>query len=704
MMGSMPEFHLENRMKLLPAVLVGAALLAFAAGDRATAASRPFTAKDLVMLDRASEPRLSPDGRSLVYTLRQTDFDANRGVKSVWRLDLAEPAARPRRLTATGSNAWSPRWSADGSTLYFLSDRSGSDQLWSLGAGLGEARQVTRLPLDVGSFVLAPDGQHLALSLEVFLDCSGLGCTQKRLAERAAGKATGLLYQGLFVRHWDAWADGRRAQLFLAELDSDGVVSQEPRLLTKGIGGDVPSKPFGDDTEYAFAPDGKTVYFGARIAGTTEPWSTNFDVYAVAVDGSAPPRNVTADNGAWDAYPLPSPDGKKLYYLAMKRPAHEADRFGIMELDLATGRKREIDPDWDRSAGPLRLAADGRTLYTTADDKGEHPLFAVDVGSGKVRRVAAGGNISDFSVATGVIVVVRDTLLGPADFFRVGAGGEKRLTELNAARLKDVAMSAVEEFEFPGWNGEAVRGYVVKPYGLQPGRKYPVAFLIHGGPQGSWLNDFHYRWNPQTYAGAGFAVVVIDFHGSTGYGQAFSDAISEHWGDRPLEDLQKGWAVALARFPFLAADRACALGASYGGYMVDWIAGNWQAPASGAWKCLVSHDGVFDSRMMYYSTEELWFDETEHGGTPWQRPEAFERFNPATRVGDWKLPMLVVHGAKDFRIPLEQGIAAFTALQRRGIPSEFLYFPDENHWVLKPQNSLKWHETVEGWLRKWTAP
>jgi dipeptidyl aminopeptidase/acylaminoacyl peptidase len=690
-------------MKFLPAASFLAAVLTLVALPGA-AAMRPFTAKDLVMLDRGSEPRLSPDGRSLAYTLRQTDFEANRGAKSIWRLDLGAPAARPQRLTAAGSNAWSPRWSPDGRTLYFLSDRSGSSQIWSLAGGLGEARQVTRLPLDVGSFVVAPDGRRLALSLDVFLDCTELTCTQKRLAERVASKASGVLFTGLFIRHWDTWADGRRAQLFLAELDAVGTVAGEPRLLTRGIGGDVPSKPFGDDTEYTFSPDGRTVYFGARIAGTTEPWSTNFDVYVVAVDGSAPPRNLTTDNLAWDGYPAPSADGRRLYYLAMKHAAYEADRFAIMELDLATGAKREVDAGWDRSAGPLQLSADGRTLYTTADDNGEHPLFAIDVASGKVRRIAAGGDITDFSMAAGVTVFVRDTLKAPADFFRIAPAGEQRLTELNAARLKDVAMGDVESFEFKGWNNDTVRGYLVKPYGYEAGRKYPVAFLIHGGPQGSWLDHFHYRWNLQTYSGAGYAVVAIDFHGSTGYGQAFTDAIAEHGGDRPLEDLQKGWAAALAKFPFLAADRACALGGSYGGYMVNWMAGNWQAPASGAWKCLVSHDGVFDSRMMYYGTEELWFDEHEHGGPPWQRPEAFERYNPAAHVGEWKLPMLVVHGALDFRIPVEQGIGVFTALQRRGIPSEFLYFPDENHWVLKPQNSIKWHETVEAWLRKWTAP
>ena len=684
-------------------LLVVTCLIAAPVGS-AHAASRPFTAKDLVMLDRASEPQLSPDAHTLVYTLRETDLDGNRGTKGLWRLDLASATAQPQRLTATGSNAWSPRWSPDGHTLYFLSNRSGGTQVWSLAGGLGEARQVTRLPLDVGSFAISPDGRRLALALEVFTDCGDLACTQKRLAERAASKATGTVYSGLFVRHWDSWADGRRSQLYLADLGPDGVVAREPRLLSRGIGGDVPSKPFGDAAEYAFAPDGRTVYFDARIAGTDEPWSTNFDVYAVATDGDAPPRNLTADNAAWDAYPLPSPDGKVLYYLAMKRPAHEADRFGIMALDLATGVRREVDPAWDRSAGPLQLARDGRTLYTTTDDDGEHPLFAVDVASGAARRIAAGGDVSDFTIAAGVIVIARETLRSPVDFYRVAPGSEKRLTDVNAARLRDVAMGDVEHFEFPNWNGERVRGYVVRPVGFEAGRKYPVAFLIHGGPQGSWLDEFHYRWNPQTYAGAGFAVVAIDFHGSTGYGQAFTDSISGHWGDRPLEDLQKGWAAALAKFPYLAGDRACALGASYGGFMINWIAGNWPTPASGPWKCLISHDGVFDSRMMYYSTEELWFEETENEGTPWQRPEAYERFNPATRVGDWKLPMLVVHGALDFRIPVEQGIGAFTALQRRGIPSEFLYFPDENHWVLKPQNSLRWHATVEDWLRRWTAP
>jgi dipeptidyl aminopeptidase/acylaminoacyl peptidase len=314
-------------------------LLAVIAVPAGAAAARPFTAKDLVMLDRVSEPRVAPDGRTVVFTLRETDLDANRGVKGLWKLDLTDQNAQPQRLTAAGSNAWSARWAPDGRTLYFLSNRSGSDQVWSVGVGLGEAQQVTHLPMDVGSYRVSPDGKRLALSLAVFTDCRDLACTQQRLAARTASKESGMVYDRLFVRHWDTWSDGTRLQLFIADLAANGTVQSEPRRLTRNIDGDVPSKPDGDESEYAFAPDGRSVYFDVRIAGNSEPWSTNFDIYVVPVDASAPPRNLTADNTAWDGYPTPSADGSKLFYLAMKRPEHESDRFGIMELDLTSGQR-----------------------------------------------------------------------------------------------------------------------------------------------------------------------------------------------------------------------------------------------------------------------------------------------------------------------------------------------------------------------------
>jgi dipeptidyl aminopeptidase/acylaminoacyl peptidase len=669
----------------------------------------PFNVHDLVMMDRVSDPQIAPDGKRIAYQLRETDYDANKGVNSIWIGELrGKDAKAVKVMNSAFVNATSPRWSPDGKFVYALAKaKDETTQLWRVGTEAGGAKtkttweRVTNLPLDVANFKLSPDGKQVLLSIDVFTDCAGPACTKKRQDEKSSSKASGKLYDKLFIRHWDTWADGTRGQLFIADVPAGGGTIAEPRLLTRGIDGDVPSKPFGDDNEYAFAPDGKTVYFDVRIAGKTEPWSTNFDIYSVPADGSAAPKNLTAANLAWDSAPLPSADGKTLYYLAMKRPTFEGDRFGIMALDLASGKSREIDPKWDRSAGAMQLSKDGKTLYTSADDNGDHALFAVDVGSGAAKKLGAPGQVEGFSVRGNDIVLARSTLKAPADLFRLSASGGKEtpVTRLNAARLADARTGDYEFFTFKGADSATVQGYVVKPVGYEKGKRYPVAFLIHGGPQGAFTNEFHYRWNPQTYAGAGFAVVTVNFHGSTGYGQAFTDAISGDWGGKPLEDLQKGWASALEKYSFLDADRACALGASYGGYMIYWMAGNWSLP----WKCLVAHDGVFDSRMMSYATEELWFDEWEHHGTQWENPQAYEKFNPVNHVADWKVPMLVVHGEKDYRIPLTQGIAAFTVLQRRGIPSQFLTFPDENHWVLKPQNSVLWHDTVNAWLKRWSG-
>ena len=680
------------------------AVLALAAAAPVFAAEpHPFNVHDLVMMERVSAPVLSPDGSQVAYALRQTDYEANKGSTGIWRVPVR--GGTPVRLTPPALNASSAVWSADGTQLFFLAPKAGTSQLWRVAANGGDPLEATALALDVNNFQLAPDGRRVLLSIDVFPDCAGEGdaiaCTKQKLDAREADKASGRLYDSLFVRHWDTWADGRRSQLFVADVGNDGKLGS-PRLLTRGIDGDIPSKPFGDEGEYAFSPDGATVYFNVRIAGKTEPWSTNFDVYAVPVDGSAAPRNLTAANLAWDGYPLPSADGRTLYYLAMKRPGFEADRFGIMALDLASGESREIDPDWDRSASTLKLSADGKTLYTTTDDNGSHALFAVDIGSGKATRLVGDGTVTGFDVGKRQLVVARQDWQHPTDLYTADLRGRnlRQVTDVNAARLADIRFGEGEFFTFAGAGGDTVQGYVVKPVGFEEGRTYPVAFIIHGGPQGAMNKDFHYRWNPQTYAGQGFAVVTINFHGSTGYGQKFTDAISGDWGGAPLEDLKLGWAAAQEKYAFLDGDRACALGASYGGYMVYWIAGVWNEP----WKCLVDHDGVFDSRMMSYSTEELWFDEWEHKGkTQYQDPAAYEKFNPVNHVKDWRVPMLVIHGDKDYRIPMEQGLAAFTALQRQGIPSQFLSFPDENHWVLKPHNSVQWHDTVNAWLKRWTA-
>ncbi|KZC40283.1 UNVERIFIED_ORG: peptidase S9, partial [Rhodanobacter sp. FW104-R5] len=544
-----------------------------------------FNVRDLVMMDRVSDPQLSPDGRYAAFGVRSTDYDANKGVSAVYVLDLAKDG-QPVKVVDKGSSA---RWSADGRSLYFVAPAKGVAQLWRVdlggegGLNLAEhapAVQVSHGVLDVGGYKLSPDGKQVLLSYEVYADCTTLACTQQRIDARAKDKASGTLYDKLFVRHWDTWADGRRNQLFVARFDGKGQLAGEPKRLSRGIDGDVPSKPFGDESEFGFAPDGKTVYFNARIAGTSEPWSTNFDVYSVPADGLAAPKTLTAENKAWDAYPVASPDGKTLYYLAMKTPGFEADRFAIMALDLASGAKREVDPKWDRSPGGLTISADGKTLYATADDNGQHPLFAIDAASGKVSQLVGEGTVSGFSLAAGKLLLIRDDLKRPADVYLAAADGSslKQVTHFNAADLKNAKVGDAEFFTFKGWNNETVQGYVVKPVDYQPGKTYPVAFIIHGGPQGAMENGWSYRWNPQTYAGQGFAVVTVNFHGSTGYGQAFTDSISGDWGGKPLEDLKLGWKAALDKYRFLDGDRACALGASYGGYMVYWIAGVWNQP------------------------------------------------------------------------------------------------------------------------------
>lgn len=663
--------------------------------------TRGFTAQDLVMLDRVSAPQFSPDGERILYALRQTDWEADRGVGSLW---VTNARGGPgTRLTPSGVPATAGAWSPDGTQVYFLSAASGSMQVWRVDTDGGTPLQVTDYPLPVGSFRVSPTGDALALSFEVEPDCPTLACTAERSQAAASDHRSGELHQRIFVRHWDSWADARRSQLFHVPLDEQGRASSEPRLLSRGIDGDVPGKPFGDASDYVFSPDGRHLVFSVRIAGRSEPWSTNFDLFQVAIDGEAAPRNLTDANDATDTNPVFSADGGTLYWRAMQRPGFESDRLGLMAKDLTSGAVREIAAGWDRSFGDLLLSDDGRTMYTATLDTGSHPVFAIDLASGAVRRVLSGGNISAFDVDGERIVFARDRIAAPTDLFLASVRGrvaERRLTHWNAERLAEVRMGAYQQFSFQGWNGATVYGYVIQPWNHQPGQKAPVAFLIHGGPQSSYHNQWHYRWNAQTYAGAGFAVVMIDFHGSTGYGQAFTDSISEDWGGKPLVDLQKGWAAALQRFDFLDGERACALGGSYGGYMVNWIAGVWNQP----WRCFVNHAGLFDLRSMAYATEELWFMEWEFGGVPWENTALIEQHNPVNRVADWRVPMLVTHGQKDYRVPVEQGLATFNALQRRGIESQFLYFPDENHWILRPHNSVQWHGVVKDWLQRHTAP
>jgi len=676
-------------------LVLGAAI---AAATNAVAAPRGLTIEDLASMDRVGSPVLSPDASRVVYTVRATNMEKNRGITQLWMIDLKATKPAPVQLTQHDASSSQPQWSPSGDAVYFVSGRSGSAQVWRLPmtAG-GEAVRITDYPLGVESFRLSPKGDRLALAFEVFRDCADLACTKKRLDDKSKNKATGMLYNEMFVRHWDTWADGRRNVLYSAPIDASGKAGA-PVSLSGSLDGDVHSKPFGDNADYQFSPDGQKVVFSARVAGKAESWSTNFDLYEVPAAGGTAPRNLTAENPAWDAKPSFSPDGKTMAYLMMKRPGFEADRFHLVLMDVATGKKRVVAQDWDRSIADYKWRADGKALLANADDIGNHRLFSIDAASGKVTALTGKGYAGEFDTQKDIVISAAASLGGGAQLVKLKTeGAEQKGTQLtwaNAERLKDVKMAEYEQFSFKGANGETVYGHVMKPWNFEPGKKYPVAFLVHGGPQGSFGNSWSYRWNPQVYAGAGYASVFIDFHGSTGYGQGFTDSISGDWGGKPLEDLQKGLAAAVAKYDFLDGQNACALGASYGGFMMNWIEGNW----SDGFKCIVNHDGVFDQRGMAYSTEELWFTEWDNGGTYYANPNGYEKFNPVHHVAKWKTPMLVVQGDLDFRIPTAQALGTFTALQRQGIESKLLVFPDENHWVLKPANSILWHHTVIGWL------
>jgi dipeptidyl aminopeptidase/acylaminoacyl peptidase len=685
--------ELEKNVKnwLVVAAACGLALPALVPPASGADAARAFTPTDLNALARVSDPQVSPDGRHAVYVQRETDFDTNRGRNDLWLVDLEAPGSAPRRLTQHSANDTHPRWSADGVSIYFLSTRTGLTQVWRLPFNGGEAVQITDYPLDIGTFAISPNGERMALSMEVFPACEDLKCTRERLDAAAKNKVSARSFDQLFVRHWDKWNLGLRNNLFVAPLNPDGRAGA-PVNVSRPLDADVPSKPDGGDAEFTFTPDSMRIVFSARVAGRGEAWSTNFDLFEASVFGGTAPKNLTADNPAWDTQPVFLKNGD-MAWLAMARPGFEADRFRIK---LRHGvETREVAPKWDRSVQHLDVTRDGRALLATANDLGQTPLFEIDPASGRVARLSGAGTVGDFVPAVRGTVAVWHDLATPPDVYLIPSRGEaRRLTRANEALLKSRSLGGFEQFSFKGWNDETVHGYVVNPPAVDKARKYPIAFIVHGGPQVSFANQWNWRWNAQAYAARGYAVVFIDFHGSPGYGQEFTDSISQHWGDRPFEDLQKGLAAALVKYPWLDGGRACSLGASYGGYMQNWIAGNWPD----GFKCIVNHAGIFDTRSMYYTTEELWFTEWENGGPYYQTPEIHERFNPASHVTKWKTPMLVLHGELDFRVPYTQGIATFTALQRQGIESRLVEFPDENHWILKPANSIYWYDTVLDWL------
>jgi dipeptidyl aminopeptidase/acylaminoacyl peptidase len=654
-------------------------------------AKAPLTVEHLNQFNKLHDVVLSPDGRFLVYGQTNGGFSPADSSSDLYLMDLSN-LNKVTRLTQSAGRESQLQWAAGGQSIYFIANRSGTNQVWQLPLYGGEALQVTDLPLPVEGFKVSSDGKQIALALSVKPGCQNLQCTLDAKTADAAKKDTAMAYDQLMVRHWDSWLTPYRSHLHVATLGK-GVVKDATNLMSEW------NTDIAGINEVAFTPDNANLVFSAKIPAEDQAWHTNYDIFKVPVAGGEK-QNMTAENPAWDAQPSFSADGRFMAYKAMSKPQAEADKFSLMLLDMVTGQRNELAPEFDRSISDYKFGPDNRTIYVTTQDVGQYAIYAINTSFGDVRKVYGDGTAGALNVASDKIVFTNHKLDMPPEVFQLSTDGGSltQLTDINADWRKDVQFGDYEQFSFKGANDETVYGYLVKPWDFDANKKYPMAFLVHGGPQGSFGNMFNERWNAQMYAAKGYAVVMVDFHGSTGYGQAFTNSISRDWGGKPLEDLKKGFDYIVQAQPWIDGSRACALGASYGGYMMNWIAGNWPT----GFKCLVNHAGLYDMPSFYGSTEELWFPEFDLGGPVWQAESDYQKFNPAALADKWQTPMLVIHGLKDYRVPYAQGLGAFTNLQRKGIDSRLVIFPDENHWILNKDNRVRWYNEVFQWLDKYT--
>lgn len=667
-----------------------------------SAISKPFEPADLTSLNKLNDFSVSPDQSQLVYSMsspawRNPQGQITSASSDLYLINLNGEQKQTLQLTNSKAPELQPVWSADGKWIYFLANRTGSWQLWRIATSGGEAQQVTELALDIQGFQFSSDGKRIVLAIEVEPNCADFACTKQHMEKQ--NRANKVTYERLLYRHWDTWEDGLRSHLFVAEVINNGAKISKPKDIMPGWDTDVPARPFSGMEEVAFNAKGDSIVFSAKFPAPDQAWHTNFDLFEMPIEGGRL-VNLTEQNKGWDAQPTFSEDGRFLAYLSMKEPGYESGRYRIMLRDLRSGAEREVAPLWDRSALSLAFTQDNRSLIVKADDLGQRSLFAINTTFGDVKPIFQKGHTRQVAVLKNDVIFINHSLGKPADLYQAGMDGfgYKALTNVNQTRLAGIDLGEYEQFSFAGWNNEKVHGYWVKPYDFKPEQKYPVAFIVHGGPQVSFQNLFHYRWNAQMWAAQGYAVVIIDFHGSPGYGQAFTDAITGDWGGKPLQDLQKGFAYLQQNIDWMDMSNACALGASYGGYMMNWIAGNW----NDAFKCIVNHSGIFDLKSMYYSTEELWFVEHDLQGPEFGGGQSYQQFNPMDKVANWRTPMLLLHGDKDFRVPISQSFMAFTALQRQGIPSRLVRFPDENHWILQSYNLEMWYQEVFDWMARWT--
>jgi dipeptidyl aminopeptidase/acylaminoacyl peptidase len=657
-----------------------------------------FDAVAMMRLQRLADPHLSPDGRWVAYQSTEVALPAGTRNTDIWVVSThPASAAAPRRVTHHAAADTRPRWSPDGKRIAFLSARDGASQVYVVDAAGGAARKVTALPTEAGG-VSWIDDRTLLVTSDAYPACDARAaeaamdeaCQKKRLD--AAGKpSSARVYDRLLFRHWDTWDDERRTHLVAVPLNGGPA-----RDLTPGDR-DVPPFSVGGADDYAVSPDGAEVAF-ARNDDPVEATSTNADLFVVPVRGGAAVKVAAAPG--YDGMPRYSPDGAFIAYRSQLRAGFEADRWRLMVYDRRSKETRALTDDLDRHVEGIAWSPDSRTIYFTAGDEARQPIFSVSAAGGPISKVREDGTFDDVQASPDGkwLLATKVATTHPTEIYRVplGGGAPSALTHANDAVLAPFALRPGEGVTYDGAAGKKVQAWIVKPADFDPAKRYPLLVLVHGGPQGVWGDAWSYRWNYQVFANAGYVVFAPNPRGSVGWGQAFVDDITLDWEGKVYEDLMRGVDFAEA-LPYVEKGRTSAAGASYGGYMVNWIAGH-----TDRFRALVSHDGIFDLRSMYTATEELWFTDWEFGGPPWERPELYLRASPSRFVSRFKTPTLVIHGEKDYRVPIEQGISMFTALQLRGVPSRLVVFPDENHWVLKPANSVRWYQEVLGWLDKWT--
>jgi dipeptidyl aminopeptidase/acylaminoacyl peptidase len=684
----------------------------------------PFTFEDMMKLKRVDEPVPSADGKWVAFSATDVDLEANTKISHLWIVPAN--GGESRRLNETPTHEERPRFSADGKRLIWTSKATDPTQIWicdfdaDAGKLVGQPHQVTDISTGADGGIWSPDGKNIVFVSDVYPDCKDDACNKQRDEELKKSKVKAKIFTRLFYRHWNAFTDFKRSHLFVVSADANlteknGQVSSgrqvganEPRDLTPGDH-DVPPFHLGGQDLYAISPDGQELAYTSNI-DEVEATSTNSEIFTVPLasdkgQSGSDPKKISTSPGA-DTTPLYSPDGKYLAWRSQARAGFEADKWRLLVQDRQSGETHDVTERVDHSVGSFTwMLSTPTSIWFSAERRGESPFFLIDLRGNLLISPPSDVKLhaDDLIFSGGTLYFSSMSVTAPNEIWCDNVtdpqSGLHPLTHMNGTLLATIDMQPLESFTFKGANDEEVQGFMVKPPGFDPNKKYPLKFLIHGGPQGAWGNDWTYRWNAELFAANGYVVVMINFHGSTGYGQKFTDSISGDWGGKPYVDLMKGLDYVEKSYPFIDKNREAALGASYGGYMANWLLGH-----TNRFKCIVSHDGTFNTESAYGTTEELWFPEWEFKGPPWKQRELYRKWSPHLFADKFKTPTLVVHGQLDYRLDVSNGFDLFTTLQRLKVPSKMLYFPDEGHWVLEPQNSRLWYKTVNDWVDQWCGP